>query len=382
MMMMMMMMMMQEIFRRIKRLTLARLMWEQEEKEESVYQLGQDDSTSVVTVDTVDENAQLFRATDDFLLLDVRSHKEFKVNCIRGAINFPAIMLRQDNFIRDVYAYRNKENKVIVVYDAEDAENGDGASFTTKLIQKGFANIVLLTGGFKYFAFRFPELVDGHVPEPPKAQTRPPISMSRRGSRAGSANSQRKNKKFSPPSTPQRTSMLQRLYGSPESRAESIRSTISTVAAVSRYARGEDNIDMESSSASVAASVQSNRRKRVPKSSAMSSTASSIMAAAAATSTSPVAAAATMSKTGRKFYAAHGNGGPTHHLKQQRLQQQRKRLEERRMSDYSTTSSAAYGSHQVSSSSSLSTSSSTAASSKKAHVVPRSSSSTSLHRYH
>jgi len=52
----------------------------------------------------------------DFVLIDLREPEEYEQFHIKEAINFPGPNITRDKFIPQVLSYKNKENKIIVVY--------------------------------------------------------------------------------------------------------------------------------------------------------------------------------------------------------------------------------------------------------------------------
>lgn len=69
----------------------------------------------------------------------------------------------QDKIPSEIFYYKNKLNKHIIVYQFEDKEAIPNAEL---LVLKGFKNIVLLTGGIKKFTALFPDLIEGYdIPE-------------------------------------------------------------------------------------------------------------------------------------------------------------------------------------------------------------------------
>lgn len=65
----------------------------------------------------------------------------------------------QDKIPSEVFYYKNKLNKHLIVYQFEDKETIPNAEL---LVLKGFKNIVLLTGGIKKFTCLFPNLIEGY----------------------------------------------------------------------------------------------------------------------------------------------------------------------------------------------------------------------------
>ena len=68
-----------------------------------------------------------------------------------------------NEFIREIYHFRNKEGKIIIVYDNDERL---GQPTATTLFQKDIDNVFLLTGGLRRFADEYLELVEGDAPPP------------------------------------------------------------------------------------------------------------------------------------------------------------------------------------------------------------------------
>ena len=92
------------------------------------------------------------------VLLDLRSEQEYKKWHIKNAINFPAINIQRDQVFGQLTLFKNRQDKLIVVY-AEDERHG---THLAKIIfEKGFDNIYLLTGSISVFTFENPQLTEG-----------------------------------------------------------------------------------------------------------------------------------------------------------------------------------------------------------------------------
>lgn len=105
-----------------------------------------------------------------YLLLDVRAESEFAAGHILQARSFPAVMLRQDRMITEVYNFKNRDGKLIILYD-ENELVPEAAQCAARLSERGFENVFVLTKGIAGFALRFPSYVEGKVPEQPVPST-------------------------------------------------------------------------------------------------------------------------------------------------------------------------------------------------------------------
>ena len=52
--------------------------------------------------------------------------------------------IKTDKYIPQLYSYKNKEDKIIVVYHFDEKK---GIDYVTQFFEKGFDNIFLLSGG-------------------------------------------------------------------------------------------------------------------------------------------------------------------------------------------------------------------------------------------
>mmetsp|Transcript_202 Transcript_202/g.448 ORF Transcript_202/g.448 Transcript_202/m.448 type:complete len:258 (+) Transcript_202:26-799(+) len=153
-----------ELFKRIGRSTLAELIHVHSASQESVYEMNPSDVLSVTTVGDEDERKLQESLVDtDFLILDTRDPDEYQQCHIEGALNFPAICLRRDQYPSQIYKFKSKPGTVVVLYENEEQKAGIAAA--TVMTEKGFDNIYLLTGGLKYFAKKFPNWLFGNPPK-------------------------------------------------------------------------------------------------------------------------------------------------------------------------------------------------------------------------
>lgn len=194
-----------EMFMRVKPLTLAGLIQENEVAE-SVFGLADDDlnedarscapsavptiagsfvSVVAADADTVDDGK-------DYVVYDLREADEYASQHIISALSYPARLLNYDKISRELHKLKSSQKKLIVYHTNEAL----GAAVAAQLVHKGWENTCLLSGGFKEFAERFPELLeDGEIPEQPKtgasvtattmrpsASRRPPRAPTRRRS--------------------------------------------------------------------------------------------------------------------------------------------------------------------------------------------------------
>ncbi|XP_052285777.1 centrosomal protein of 41 kDa A-like isoform X2 [Dreissena polymorpha] len=111
-----------------------------------------------------------------YLLLDIRDKDSFDQCHIITAKNYPSAMLsRACNYeTKDMLAFRNQPGKIIIVYDETEQL---APNCVSTLVQRGYDNIFLLSGGMKVAYKIFPEgLFTGH---PPVAVTETPRQPNR-----------------------------------------------------------------------------------------------------------------------------------------------------------------------------------------------------------
>ena len=175
-----------EGFKRLKCSTLAKLLSEQTFTE-SIYNLGNDEevkegvagaetesvfslNTNATGVSAVTYATEALGITSDtkFLLLDLRDEDEFEKWHIKEAICFPVANLARDKVSPELFRFKNKEDKLIVVYmNDERAGTQAGKLFA----EKGYENVFLLNGGIEEFHTNYFELVEGKdIPPIPKAE--------------------------------------------------------------------------------------------------------------------------------------------------------------------------------------------------------------------
>ncbi len=129
-----------ERFKRIKCSTLAKLLTEQN-FEESIYNINKDEQpsepdkvetesiyssqTGVTQVSAMTYATDTLGITQDttFLLLDLRDPEEHSLWHINESINYPAPNISRDKMIPELFRFKNKPDKLIIVY-MEDERKG------------------------------------------------------------------------------------------------------------------------------------------------------------------------------------------------------------------------------------------------------------------
>lgn len=99
----------------------------------------------------------------DYLLLDCRDVEQYETCHIKTALHYPKIKLHHatNPFLPEMYAFKNKENKTIVLYDLEEEAV---VPLANVMFQKGIDNVCILAGGLREFAQDFGELLTGPCP--------------------------------------------------------------------------------------------------------------------------------------------------------------------------------------------------------------------------
>ncbi|XP_067933943.1 centrosomal protein of 41 kDa A-like [Watersipora subatra] len=99
-----------------------------------------------------------------FLILDVRDQDEYNACHIITAESFPiAYLSRSCNYEnKSMLAYKNQPGKIIIVYDEDERVAPKAA---TTLVERGYDNLFLLSGGLKVAARLYPQsLITGGLP--------------------------------------------------------------------------------------------------------------------------------------------------------------------------------------------------------------------------
>ncbi len=92
------------------------------------------------------------------LLLDLREYSEYKKWHIVNAVSFPAVNIQQDQVFGQLNQFKNKTDKLIVVYSHDERHGTHQAKI---IFEKGFDNIYLLTGALTVFAFENHQFIEG-----------------------------------------------------------------------------------------------------------------------------------------------------------------------------------------------------------------------------
>ncbi|CCI50723.1 unnamed protein product [Albugo candida] len=100
-----------------------------------------------------------------YLILDTRSKEEFTTNRLQRAQSFPSSFVCRDYILPQMQKFKNQENYLIILYDLDDTNVAQTAHV---LVQRGFDNLYVLTGGILEYADFHPEHIEG-IPFPKRA---------------------------------------------------------------------------------------------------------------------------------------------------------------------------------------------------------------------
>lgn len=203
-----------ELFKRVKPTSLYRLVADHEEEPESIYEIGARGGageggfaelsaatayderktggaggagagTHIVTHDASEVVKEVEKKP--YLVLDVREIEEFEECHLYEAVSYPAPRISQDRITPQLFSYKNKDGKMIIVYSNEEKV---AAGVATTFVQKGWDNVYMLSGGLKKTAEMYPLIVEGELPEalyPSPKSSRVSSRMSSAGSVRGSS---------------------------------------------------------------------------------------------------------------------------------------------------------------------------------------------------
>merc|ERR1719326_2424991 len=122
--------------------------------------------SQMTTVSAVTYATDALGITDQtaYLLLDLRDPEEYDFWRIKEAINYPAANIGRDKVIPELYRFKNKTNKLIIIYMGDERK---GSAAANLMAEKGYENVFLLSGGIDQFNEEFHNLIEGRdVPKP------------------------------------------------------------------------------------------------------------------------------------------------------------------------------------------------------------------------
>jgi len=103
-----------------------------------------------------DQKPMLKKRDRPYLILDIRDQDHYKQGRIVTSKSFPAPRLaRSVNWeTKDLVRLKNVPGKLIVVADSDESK---AANFATILVQRGYDNVFVLSGGLRVAKIKFPE---------------------------------------------------------------------------------------------------------------------------------------------------------------------------------------------------------------------------------
>mmetsp|Transcript_28606 Transcript_28606/g.25317 ORF Transcript_28606/g.25317 Transcript_28606/m.25317 type:complete len:227 (+) Transcript_28606:236-916(+) len=110
---------------------------------------GKKNKTKVYDAASVAPTEDILESTSSILLLDLRDVEDYKRAHIKGAISFPSPNIKRDKFTKAIWMYKNKEDRIIIIYHEDEKKVIDAAEL---MVEKGFQNIYILSNGFDLFA--------------------------------------------------------------------------------------------------------------------------------------------------------------------------------------------------------------------------------------
>lgn len=94
----------------------------------------------------------------------MRDPEDYNLWRIKESINYPAPNISRDKLIPELFRFKNKPDKLIIIYLEDERK---GTQYAQLFFEKGYENVFLLTGGIEQFLEEFPELCEGEsVPKP------------------------------------------------------------------------------------------------------------------------------------------------------------------------------------------------------------------------
>jgi centrosomal protein CEP41 len=87
--------------------------------------------------------------------LDLRDPDEYDFWRIKESINYPAANIGRDKVIPELFRFKNKANKLIIIYMGDERK---GTAAANLMAEKGYENVFLLSGGIEQFNEEFNSL--------------------------------------------------------------------------------------------------------------------------------------------------------------------------------------------------------------------------------
>ena len=152
-----------EYYVRLRPTTLGRLLEPAIAAQETIFELGREDTQSVQSL--VPPSTSAGSSEGNILILDVRPFEKFEECHVFGAMHFDLTQLNKstNNFPREVYFYKGPVecDKMVVVYD-EDGKLGP--KIGNAFVEKGIENTYVVSGGFLGLCTACPQILEGEPP--------------------------------------------------------------------------------------------------------------------------------------------------------------------------------------------------------------------------
>lgn len=109
---------------------------------------GMSNMSQQTTVSAVTYATEALGITDQtsFLLLDLRDPDEYDLWRIKEALNYPAANIARDKVIPELYRFKNKSDKLIIIYMGDERKGCQAANL---FVEKGYENVFLVSGGIE-----------------------------------------------------------------------------------------------------------------------------------------------------------------------------------------------------------------------------------------
>jgi centrosomal protein CEP41 len=164
-----------EMFKRIGAGALAALL-NKEDLSENIYQPSSSSSSPVVTITEPDQQSPT--EPPEVFIMDVRSEEDYAQCHIKSSVHYPIQKVHRDEISVTLYKLKRKQaGKHLIVYHSDDKNSMPAAM---AMVEKGWEEVLMLSGGIEEFAKKFPGLVDGVLinPSRPSSSSRPRSSAS------------------------------------------------------------------------------------------------------------------------------------------------------------------------------------------------------------
>ena len=115
-------------------------------------------SAAAATVNTVNELNVGISSESNYVVVDMRDNAEYRDWHIKESYSFPLMMLNQDKTIPELHRFKNKDGKMIVCYTSDER---NGIQVANAMVDRGYENTYLLSGGIEKFIEDYPNLVEG-----------------------------------------------------------------------------------------------------------------------------------------------------------------------------------------------------------------------------